>query len=260
MSSPNWNPEQYRRFAADRDRAATDLMARLPGDLNPDDVWDLGCGEGAHAVLLAERYPHARVFGIDSSETMIEAARARGGRVEWSVGDVAAWTPERPAGLIWSNAALQWLDGHEALFPRLAGCLTPSGVLAVQMPLGHETPHHAALRSVAADGPWAEVLAGVRRTPPLASVDDYFDRLSPLCEPVDIWTTTYIHVLSGDRPVLEWMKGTALRPYLTALTDPALREAFLSALGERLSRTYPPLADGRTLLPFPRLFLVARRR
>lgn len=257
---PAWDPQQYSRFEAERDRAALDLLLRLPGDLDPRQIWDLGCGAGQHAALLKRRHPHAVVHGLDASADMLGRARALGADVDWRQGDIASWHPEVPADLILANASLHWLPGHEVLLPRLAGALTPGGVLAVQMPMAHETRHHTLMRAVAAEGPWAGALAGIETIAPLLSMERNYDALAGLCDGIDIWATTYLHALTGPDAVLGWMEGTALRPYLTVLDDPAIRAAYLSALGERLSEAFPPRPDGVTLLPFPRLFLVARRR
>ncbi|HUH23890.1 MAG TPA: methyltransferase domain-containing protein [Brevundimonas sp.] len=260
-ASPLWDPRQYNRFEAQRDRAALDLLVRLPEDFAPREIWDLGCGTGQHAALLKRRHPNANVHGMDSSEAMLEQARALSADVDWSVGDIATWAPARPADLILANASLQWLPDHAALFAHLAGALAPGGLLAVQMPMAWETRHHTLMRETAAKGPWASVLTGIDTIAPLLPTEAYYEALAPLCDDIDIWSTTYLHVLAGENVVLEWMKGTALRPYLTALAgDPAMRDAFLSALGERLSTAFPRRADGATLLPFPRLFLVAQRR
>ena len=258
---PLWDPRQYNRFEAQRDRAALDLLVRLPEDLDPAEIWDLGCGTGQHAALLKRRHPNARVHGLDSSIAMLEQARALSADVDWSVGDIATWAPDRPADLILANASLQWLPDHTALFAHLAGALAPGGLLAVQMPMAWETRHHTIMRETAAEGPWASVLTGVDTIAPLLPTEAYYEALAPLCDDIDIWSTTYLHVLTGENAVLEWMKGTALRPYLTALAgDPAMQEAFLTTLGGRLSAAFPRRAQGQTLLPFPRLFLVAQRR
>ncbi len=261
MSAPAWDPKQYNRFEAQRDRAALDLLLRLPEDFSPTEIWDLGCGTGQHAALLKRRHPDARVHGMDSSVAMLEQARALSADVDWSVGDIASWRPEQPADLILANASLQWLTDHAALFVHLARALAPDGLLAVQMPMAWETRHHRIMRETAAEGPWASVLTDVDTIAPLLTAEAYYEALAPLCDDIDIWSTTYLHVLAGDDAVLEWMKGTALRPYLTALSsDPAMQEAFLKTLGERLSSAFPRRAGGATLLPFPRLFLVAQRR
>lgn len=256
-----WNPSQYARFEAERDRAALDLMLRLPDDLAPREIWDLGCGPGHHAALLGRRHPDAAAHGLDSSPAMLERARALDADVDWVQGDIAAWTPGRPADLIFANASLHWLPDHETLFPHLTRSLASGGVLAVQMPQGHATRHHGLLRETAGRGPWAGALSDVDRTPPLLDPVLYYELLAEDCEVVDVWSTTYLHALTGEDAVLEWMRGTALRPYLTALADEAaLCAAFEDALGDALSRAFPMRPDGVTLLPFPRLFLVARRR
>jgi trans-aconitate 2-methyltransferase len=257
---PAWDPLQYRRFERDRDRAALDLLARLPDDLAPDELWDLGCGPGRQAAGLKRRWPAARVHGLDSSEAMLAQARALDVDIDWRRGDIADWTPERPPDLIWANASLHWLPDHEALLRRLTGALAPGGVIAVQMPIAYETRHHSLMREAAADGPWAAALAGVATVAPLLAPETYYAVLAERCEAVDIWSTTYLQALSGPDAVLEWMKGTALRPWLAALSDAVTREAYLGALGERLSAAFPQRPDGVTLMPFPRLFLVARKR
>lgn len=261
MSAAAWDPKQYNRFEAQRDRAALDLLVRLPEEFAPTEIWDLGCGAGQHAALLKRRHPEARVHGMDSSAAMLEQARALSAEVDWSVGDIASWAPSRPVDLILANASLQWLPDHAALFAHLAGTLASGGLLAVQMPMAWETRHHTIMRETATEGPWAPLLAGVDTIAPLLPAEAYYEALAPLCDDIDIWSTSYLHVLTGDDAVLEWMKGTALRPYLTALAgDPPVRDAFLEALGQRLSAAFPRRAQGQTLLPFPRLFLVAQRR
>jgi trans-aconitate 2-methyltransferase len=257
---PAWDPLQYSRFERERDRAGADLLARLPDDLGPKVIWDLGCGTGQHAVRLKRRWPGAWVHGLDTSPAMLEQARARDAEIDWREGDIAGWTPEVPVDLIWANASLHWLPDHETLLRRLTGALAAGGVIAVQMPMAHETRHHALMRQVAADGPWADALAGVETIAPLLEPEAYYAVLAESCGEVDIWSTTYLQGLTGPDAVLEWMKGTALRPYLTALTDEVMRRAYLDALGERLSSAFPRRPDGTTLMPFPRLFLVARKR
>ncbi|MFW2341335.1 methyltransferase domain-containing protein [Brevundimonas sp.] len=256
-----WDPDTYGRFEAERDRAALDLLVRLPDDLDPRAIWDLGCGDGHHASLLKRRYPRAEVHGLEQSADMLAGAGARDDTVRWHQGDIAAWAPERPVDLIFANAALQWVDDHEGLFPRLADQLAPRGVLAVQMPMAFETRHHTLMRDVATEGPWAGVLRDVPTIAPLLSAETYYDRLAGTCADIDLWSTTYLHALTGEAAVLQWMSGTALRPYLTALAgSPELRRGYLDALGEALSRAFPKRPDGVTLLPFPRLFLLARAR
>jgi len=255
--STAWDPDQYQRFRAQRDRAALDLLSRLP-DMAPAEIWDLGCGTGEHAAMMKRRWPGAAVHGLDSSAEMLARARALPDEVDWIEGDAGAWAPARPADLILANASLQWLPDHGALFARIAAQLAPGGVFACQMPMAFETRHHTIMRETAAEGPWAEALEGVDTIAPLLAPEVYYDALAGTCSDIDVWSTTYLQALDGEDAVLEWMKGTALRPYLTALSG-GLQDAFLSALSARLSDAFPRRADGTTLMPFPRLFLMARR-
>lgn len=260
MTSPAWDPQQYNRFERQRDRAAIDLLSQLPDDLDPHEIWDIGCGTGQHAALLKRRWPDARVHGLDSSAAMLEQARGLPDDVDWVQGDLEAWKPAAPVDLILANASLQWAPDHAELFRRLTEALAPDGVLAVQMPMAWETWHHTLMRQTAADGPWSARLKGVDTIQPLLAAEAYYDAAADLCEEVNVWATTYLHVLDGENAVLEWMKGTALRPYLTALCeDPANRDAFLARLAQVLGEAFPRRPEGRTLLPFPRLFLLARR-
>ena len=250
-----WDPSVYQRYKAQRDRPSLDLLLQIPRDLEPAQIWDLGCGTGEQAAVLAARHPGAMVHGLDSSESMLAVARERPAAVDWRLGDIAAFAPEVSPDLIFTNAALQWLPDHQVLFPRLAAALAPGGVFACQMPIAHEGRWRALLSETAADPRWAERLAGVER---IAILPDaaYYDLLSPTCE-VDIWSTRYLHVLEGEDAVLEWTRGSSLRPYLERLGDRA--GAFEAAFAARLRDAYPRREDGTTLMAFPRLFIVARR-
>jgi trans-aconitate 2-methyltransferase len=254
-----WDPKQYERFKSYRDRPALDLMVQIPPDIEPREIWDLGCGPGEHAALLALRHPGAAVHGLDSSAEMLATARARPAAVYWVQGDIDAFAPKAPPDLIFTNAALQWLPDHGALFPKIVSTLAPGGVFACQVPITFNEPWHIQLRATASDGPWAAKMQGVRDVQPVASTAQYYDWLSPLAD-LDIWTTTYLHALEGEQPIIEWMKGTGLRPYLQRLDDASEREAFLEAYRARVDRDFPARADGVTLFPFPRLFILARRR
>ena len=253
-----WDPEQYERFKSYRDRPALDLMVQIPSDLEPREIWDLGCGTGEHAALLALRHPDARVHGLDSSTEMLAAARMRPGQVDWVQSDIEAFAPQAPPDLIFTNAALQWLPDHKTLFPHLVSTLAPGGVFACQVPVTFNEPWHVQLRAAAAEEPWAAKMAGVRDVQPVASASDYYGWIAPLAE-VDLWTTVYLHVLDGQQPIVEWMKGTGLRPYLQRLDDHE-REAFLDLYRAKVDADFPRRADGATLFPFSRLFMVARRR
>jgi trans-aconitate 2-methyltransferase len=253
----SWDPNQYLKFSDHRLRPAGDLLARI--DLAaPGAVYDLGCGTGHLTLELKRRWPAAEVVGLDSSPEMLAKARETAPGLRFASADAADWRPEQPADLIFCNAVLQWLPGHERLFPRLIGLLAPGGVLAVQMPRNHRSPSHMLMREAATDGPWAAKLADVRGLDPVHDPAFYHRTLAPLAQGIDIWETEYLHLLTGADPVVEWTKGTGLRPYLDALPG-ADREGFLAVYRRLVAAAYPREPDGRTLFPFRRIFVVARR-
>lgn len=254
-----WDPKRYLAFAAPRLQPGLDLMARIP-DLPARRIVDLGCGTGFLTARLAERWPEARITGLDSSPEMLADAardlpRRDWPRLDWRQADIADWQAPAPVDLIYSNAALHWLDGHPALFPHLLRQLAAGGVLAVQMPRNFDQPSHTLLREVVRSGSWADRVT-IREEPVMAP-ERYYDLLAPHVDEIELWETEYLHVLSGEHPVLEWVRGTALLPVLEALSGDML-DAFLSDYAASLDRAYPRRADGRTLFPFRRLFLIAR--
>lgn len=251
---PSWDPGQYARFGDHRSRPGLELIARLP-QVAAKTIVDLGCGTGELTRALADRFPGASVTGIDSSADMLAKARAIDG-IDWRQGDIATWTPEAPVDVIFTNAALQWLPDHETLFPRLVSHLAPGGIFACQMPNNFTEPSHRLMRAVASAEPFTAKLAGTRGLAPVGKPDSYVDWLAPLARDVDMWETRYWHVLEGDDPVVEWVKGTGLRPFLDRLADDD-RAHFLTAYADAIREHYPRRADGRTLYPFPRLFIVA---
>lgn len=255
---PTWDPDLYERYKTYRDRPALDLLLQVPGDLSPREIWDLGCGPGEHAAVLAARHPGAAVHGLDQSETMLAAARRRTGAVDWVQGDIGAWKPKTAPDLVFSNAALQWLPDHGTLFPEIMRQIARGGVFACQIPISEGEPWNDILDEAAAAGPWAAKLAGVSHVHPTARAQDYYAWLGPLSAEIDIWETRYLHVLEGDDPVVEWMSGTALRPLVQALEGQEQAD-FLETYRTLAAKAFPRQADGATLFPFPRLFMIARR-
>lgn len=252
--SMTWEPSRYLKFSGERQQPALDLMAAI--DLEePKNIVDLGCGAGGNAAILRQRFPDAQVTGVDSSAEMLSEARQYRG-IEWELADIAAWRPEQPVSLIFSNAALHWLPAHEKLFPRLLSFLEPGGVLAVQMPNNFGAPTHQLIAATATEGPWADKLRPLIKSSPVGSPGFYYGVLSPLTRSVRLWQTEYIHVLQGENPVADWTRGTAVKPFLDAL-EGREKEDFFTAYADRIAKAYPPESDGRTLLPFKRMFVLA---
>jgi len=243
----DWNPALYMKFVAERTRAARDLLAGV-ALTTARRVADLGCGPGNSAELLVARFAEAAIVGLDTSEAMLAHARERVPAARFVRQDIATWSPDAPLDLVFANAALQFLPDHEALLPRLFGFVAAGGLLAVQMPITLHEASHAAMR----------LAPIVRAQPVIAAFEDYYEWLAAAGAKVEVWTTTYVHALDGVEGVVDWFAGSGLRPFLDPL-DQAEREAFLSRYRAAIEDSYTPRADGKVLLPYPRLFIVARR-
>lgn len=254
-----WSPAQYLKFEDERTRPARDLLAQVP--LNePALAIDMGCGPGNSTELIAERFPQARVEGMDSDENMLVAARKRLPGLTFSHGDLETWLPAAKADLLYANAVFQWVPNQLAVLKRLmADGLKPGGVLAIQMPDNLSEPTHRLMEETALSGPWADRFAdGAARRPPLLAPETYLNALTPLSGKIDVWHTIYYHRLANAEAIVEWVKGTGLRPWLDEL-EAKDRPAYLAAYTAAIRDAYPPLEDGRVLLHFPRLFIVATR-
>ena len=252
-----WDPAQYLKFAGHRLRPALDLLNRI--DLAaPAHVYDLGAGAGNVTRLLRARWPEARITGVDDSAEMLAKAAAESAGITWQQADLATWRPARPADLIYSNAALHWLPDHAKLFSGLLDGVAPGGVLAVQIPRNFSAPSHTSISEAALGGPWRAKLEPLLRSAPVAEPDFYYGLLAPKAKSIDMWETEYVQALEGKDPIKEWVKGTWLRPLLDALAGQE-RDEFEAAYARLVARAYPPRADGRTLFPFRRLFMIAER-
>lgn len=250
----SWDPERYLTYADERGRPFVELLARVDAE-DPQEVVDLGCGPGNLTVLLAERWPRARVRGLDSSPEMIAAAREVSDRVAFEVADLRGWRPDRPVDVLVSNATLQWVPGHLELLPELVGRVASGGWLAFQVPGNFDEPSHTIRRDLAAEDEYAAYTADVA-VPASHDPATYLDVLSGLGCRVDAWETTYLHVLDGPDPVFTWVSGTGARPTLQAL--PAdVRPRFEQEFRRRLAAAYPAREDGTVVLPFRRVFVVA---
>jgi trans-aconitate 2-methyltransferase len=254
----DWNPALYSRFEDERTRPAAELLARVTLEA-PGDVVDLGCGPGNSTELLVERYRAARIVGIDTSQKMLASARQRLPTIAFEQGDIAEWTPPQPIDLAYANASLQWIPDHERLMPRLLASLAPGGVLAVQMPDNLDQPTHVLMRETAAEPRFAPSIGDASKLRArILSAEHYYDLLSTGAE-VDVWRTTYHHRMDDAAAIVQWVSATGLKPFVDALS-PELQVQYLAEYERRIDDAYPARSDGKRLLAFPRLFIVARLR
>jgi trans-aconitate 2-methyltransferase len=257
-ASNDWDPRQYLKFEDERTRPARDLLAQVPLERARFAV-DVGCGPGNSTELLVRRYPGAMVMGVDSSEDMVQQARKRLPGCEFIEADIATWTAERTVDLLFANAVFQWVPDHLTVMKRLIGALPPGGVLAAQMPDNTREPSHVLMRELSKSGRWASHsgLADAARAD-LPCPEFYYDLIKPVCEHVEIWQTIYHHVVEGPKAIVEWFKGSALRPFVSTLNAGDAAD-FLEQYTAEIARYYPERPDGNSLLRFPRFFVVATR-
>ena len=252
----DWSPTQYLKFSDERTRAARDLLAQVPL-AEAKLVYDLGCGPGNSTELLVTAHPDARVIGVDNSPAMLTKARVALPQCEFEEADLAHWQGRPEAGVLFSNATFQWVPGHLEVLRRLLSGLKRGGVLAVQMPDNLGEPSHVAMIAAGRNAPYADKLAGASVARDiLPEPAEYYAALKPLCAKFDVWHTIYNHPLDGMSGIVEWLKGTGLRPFLEPLT-PEEQSDYLQRYVSQLAKSYPLQADGKVLLRFPRLFMVA---
>jgi trans-aconitate 2-methyltransferase len=254
----SWSSKQYSKFENERNRPIQDLLARIP-TVRVNSAADIGCGPGNSTQLLQERFPGALVTGMDSSADMIAAAKKRLPGVDFELADIATWKNDGPFDIILANAALQWVPNHQQLLPALVAKLAPGGTLAIQMPDNFDEPAHRLMRETAANGPWVGKLSEASRRMNRETAEWYYALLHEQAATLDIWRTTYYHTLTGGpAAIVEWFKGSGLRPYLDPLTQPE-REAYLTQYQDAVGKEYTTYSNGSVLLPFPRQFIVVSR-
>ncbi|EDL58993.1 trans-aconitate 2-methyltransferase [Gimesia maris] len=255
---PVWDADQYLKYQRERTQPAIDLAARVRLEA-PRRIVDVGCGPGNSTAVLSRRWPQAELSGLDSSAEMLETARESQPAVHWFQVDISSWEPETKYDLIFSNAVLQWVPDHEAIFPRLMSFLVPGGALAVQLPMHYDSPLHYLVKEVSERPEWSEQTAEARQALGSESRLFYYDLLAPQSSELELWETEYIHIMENVEAILEWFRGTGLRPYLQALPDDRDRARFETELLERYRAAYPLQANGKVLFPFRRLFIVSYR-
>jgi trans-aconitate 2-methyltransferase len=253
-----WDPEQYLQFEHERTQPSIDLVARIPLE-DPKTIIDIGCGPGNSTQILLKRWPHADIVGLDKSEKMIEWARLDHPEQTWLIGDASTLATDRKYDIVFSNAAIHWIPDHHALIPRLFQIVRDDGMLAIQVPANHESPLYKAILNVARSSKWRAFTSGCDELITYHTAEYYYNQLVSLTEDIALWETTYYHILKSHQDLVEWYKGTAMKPLLENLPTDDNREEFLQAVLTECKKQYPFQSDGRILYPFKRLFFTARK-
>lgn len=253
---PDWNPELYLKFSRQRGRPAGDLIAQIDLD-SPKTIIDLGCGTGTSTEQLHHRWQQAEITGLDSSPSMLRQAREAHPGWRWIESAIESWRPEKQYDLVFSNAALHWVPNHGETFPRLLDAVSPGGVLAVQMPNNFQAPAHRVMKKAAGDPRWAGELRHAAENIFIQPASFYYKALRNLAGNLNIWETEYLQIMDGPRAVLDWMRSTAMRPYLSRLGDDEQRSQFEQLCLAEYERLFPADDQGKSLFPYKRMFIVA---
>ncbi|HET6419267.1 MAG TPA: methyltransferase domain-containing protein [Geobacteraceae bacterium] len=251
-----WNPDSYLKYEYERTLPSRDLAARIEFP-DPERVIDIGCGPGNSTKILRDRWPNAAIAGLDSSEEMIQKARATYPAGEWIIADAESWNPEGGYDIVFSNAALQWMSNQEAVIARLFGYLKNGGALAVQVPMNNDSPIHKALIAVAESDVWRQRLLGCESRIIYNDESFYYNILSTLTPRMELWITTYLHFMDSHRDIIDWYASTGLKPYLGRMDTAEEKEKFKRQTLEKCKGQYPVQRDGKVIFPFKRLFFIA---
>lgn len=256
MSNGDWNPELYLKFNNERTQPSIDLVSRINFS-NPKNIIDFGCGPGNSTQILVQRWPDAKVTGIDNSPAMIEKARHDYSEQEWLVTDAQDFSPKEKYDIVFSNATIQWIPDHEKLLSRFKSILSEKGKLAVQIPLFFNMPISKSIYEVAGKSKWADLTKGVKELLEIHDYHFYYDVLSKLFSSIDIWITHYMHVMDLHESILEMISSTGLKPYLERLINEQDKKEFRNDILELIKKDYPLQKNGKVIFPFERVFFVA---
>ncbi|MGC1454073.1 MAG: methyltransferase domain-containing protein [Nitrospirota bacterium] len=253
-----WDPDQYLQFKKERTQPSIDLVARIPMD-DPKTIIDIGCGPGNSTQILLKRWPHADILGLDKSEKMIQKAGQDYPRQKWIVGDASTVDTRPTYDIVFSNAAIHWIPRHDVLLQRLFKKVNQNGILAIQVPANQESPLYQAILRVSRSNKWRAFTSGREASITYHSADFYYGQLSLYTKEIIIWETVYYHIMNYYKELIDWYKGTAMKPYLDSLPTDESRDDFGKEVLNECKAVYPLQRDGRILYPFKRLFFIARR-
>lgn len=255
---PTWDANLYLKFAKERLQPSLGLISRV-NLADPRRIIDLGCGPGNSTAILRQHWADSDITGLDNSAEMIAAATKAYPAEKWILGNAASWIADKPFNLVFSNAALQWLPDHESLFPHLMSQVALGGALAIQIPAHYQSPLHLLTLEVSQQRSWSDKMELPRNALTKKTPAFYYEILQPLSAKLEIWETEYYHILDSPEDIVEWFRGTGLRPFLEALQTEEQKKHFEQLLLDGITLAYPRQKDGRVLFPFRRLFVIAYR-
>jgi trans-aconitate 2-methyltransferase len=258
-----WNAKIYKQFLELRTRPARDLLSAIPGSFQPTTVYDLGCGTGNSTILLQERWPDAKIVGLDSSSDMLEEAKASYPPINFIKDDIAYFSPVEKVDCLFANASLQWLDKHEILIPKLIEFINPGGIFGVQMPNNFHSPSHQITIKILQSSPdWQPFLKNLRYgvlTEPFYKLPWYYDLLIKSgIHSLHLWETEYFQEISSYQGIFDWVKGTGLRPVLSAMNTDNQTQ-FANTYVSAIAKEYPLQSNNKILLPFRRIFMIGSK-
>ncbi len=252
----DWDPQQYLQFKQERTQPSIDLVARIHVD-DPKNIIDIGCGPGNSTQILRSKWPDARIVGLDNSDKMIERARSDYPDQQWMVGDASKLEIAQTFDIVFSNAAIHWIQNHDVLIPRLFQLVKKDGILAVQVPANHESPLYKIIERTSQRDTWKALTSGYQQVITYHSAEYYYNRLVSLTQKITLWETTYYHILKSHQELIEWYKGTAMKPILDRLQTADKKLEFEQEILNESKKYYSPQQDGRIIYPFKRLFFTA---
>lgn len=251
----DWNPNLYMQFRSERTQPSIDLIAKIKS-VEPRSIIDIGCGPGNSTKELVNRWPKAKITGLDSSSAMIKKAEQDYPNQEWIVADALDYEPASEYDIVFSNAVIQWIPDHENLLKKFYGILSGNGLVAIQIPLFWDMPLGKIINETADDNRWKEKLEGISDLFTMHNYSFYYDHLSNLFDSIDIWETHYFHILDSQIAILEMMRSTGMKPYLDKLDKNLDKEKFEKKVLIGIEKAYPKQKNGKVLLPFKRLFFI----
>lgn len=253
-----WSSQEYLRFKNERTQPAIDLVNKIPMT-NPKSIIDIGCGPANSTNVLHERFYNAKILGIDNSEDMINTAREEYPQIEFMLCDAGKELNviNERFDIVFSNACIQWILDHKNLLKSMMNLLNEDGFMAVQIPMNYDEPIHKIIGTLAESEKWKDKFDNPRIFYNLTP-SEYYDLLSEISYDFNIWNTTYFHRMTSHQSIMDWYKGTGLRPYLNALNY-VDRANFEYDVLDEIIKEYPAQKNGEIIFKFPRLFFIAKK-